>query len=67
MMGNDDIEIKGTYIAVSDDFIHISQGGYDSIIIAREDIKAFISAFKNIDGSESNDSKENPIGYKGLA
>ncbi len=66
MMGNDDIEIKGTYIAVSDDFIHISQGGYDSIPIAREDIKVFISAFKKIDANESNDSQEKPNGYKGL-
>ncbi len=66
MMGNDDIEIKGTYIAVNDDFIHISQGGYDSIKIAREDIKVFISAFKKIDANESNDSQEKPNGYTGL-
>ena len=67
MMSDDDIEIKGTYIAVSDEFIYISQGGYDSITIAREDIKAFISAFKKIDSNESNDLQEKPNGYKGLA
>ena len=47
-MGNDDIEIKGTYIAVNDDFIHISQGGYDSIKIAREDIKVLVQAEKSL-------------------
>ena len=63
----DDIRIKGTCIEVYGDFINISQGGYESITIAREDIKVFISAFKKIEANESNDSQEKPNGYTGLA
>ena len=60
-----DIKIKDISISLCEQDVHISQGGYESIVICKSDLLDFIDAFKKINGDiEASQPKKN--GYKGL-